>query len=343
MSIERNEPHPDDAGIEELLRSVGAREEPSAELRRDIETAVHTEWQGMLAQRRRRYRSEVWAYAASFVIAVTVGFIGVRSMRPDSVQVATVARIEGHVRTALNNGTWTALGAGQAVTVGETLLTDDRSRAAFAFADGISVRLDRNTTLRLAGADRIVLDSGAVYVDSPPGATATLTVQTRAGSIRHIGTQYQVRTYADAIEIGIREGRVLLRNDAGTNAGAAGERLQVTTRGDIIRTPMSAQDPQWQWAAEAAPRFDINDQTLATFLAWLARQTGRRVSYASSQTEAAAQAVKLRGSIDGLDLETALTAVLSTTQLRRYETEPDSIGIALDASIDSDSAARPTL
>jgi ferric-dicitrate binding protein FerR (iron transport regulator) len=335
MSIKRNEPHPDDAGIEELLREVGSRDEPAAEVGREIETAVHAAWQGMLAQRRLQRRRMSWASAAGVAAIAAAVVFGVRFMRPDPVQIATVERIEGRVLSAADGNGWTTLGAGQPVNIGETLRTDARSRAAFAFAGGVSVRLDRDTTLRLAATDRIVLDSGAVYVDSPPDASAAAAtiVETHAGSVRHIGTQYQVRTHADHIVIGIREGRVLIRNDAGTNTGDAGERLQVTTRGELTRTPMSAQDPQWQWAAEAAPRFDIDEQTLAGFLAWFARETGRRVVYASPQAESAAQAVKLRGSIDGLDLETALTTVLSTTQLRLYEADPESIGITLAASI----------
>jgi len=39
----------------------------------------------------------------------------------------------------------------------------------------------------------------------------------------------------------------------------------------------------------------------------------------------------LRGSIAGLDPDTALSAVLSTTQLHRYQTKDELIGIALAA------------
>ena len=36
----------------------------------------------------------------------------------------------------------------------------------------------------------------------------------------------------------------------------------------------------------------------------------------------------MHGSIDGLDLESALREVLATTLLQRYDTQDDSIGIA---------------
>ena len=44
----------DEAGIEELLRQVGARDEPAADMMREVEAAVHAEWQNMLQERRRR-------------------------------------------------------------------------------------------------------------------------------------------------------------------------------------------------------------------------------------------------------------------------------------------------
>jgi hypothetical protein len=59
--------------------------------------------------------------------------------------------------------------------------------------------------------------------------------------------------------------------------------------------------------------------------------TGRKVVYSSSAAQSAASELKLRGSIAGLDPDTALGAVLSTTQLHRYQTKDELIGIALAA------------
>jgi hypothetical protein len=90
-----------------------------------------------------------------------------------------------------------------------------------------------------------------------------------------------------------------------------------------------AHDPSWRWAAHTAPLFDINERTFASFAEWVARETGRKVVYASNDAQRTANQVTLRGSIAGLDPDTALSAVLSTTQLRRYETKEELIGIAL--------------
>ena len=71
----------------------------------------------------------------------------------------------------------------------------------------------------------------------------------------------------------------------------------------------------------------------ATLVALLSARAGgvgpRLTVYASSEAQSAANAVTLRGSIAGLDPDTALSAVLSTTQLRRYQTQDELIGIAL--------------
>jgi hypothetical protein len=103
----------------------------------------------------------------------------------------------------------------------------------------------------------------------------------------------------------------------------------LSSSGQVTRSTLAATDPHWQWTLAAAPVFDIDNQTLASFLQWIARETGRHVVYSSPQAEAVAAEVKLRGSIAGLDADAALAAVLSTTQLRRYRTPDEEIGIEL--------------
>jgi hypothetical protein len=68
---------------------------------------------------------------------------------------------------------------------------------------------------------------------------------------------------------------------------------------------------------------------LSDFLDWVGRETGKRIVYASPQALQVARGVVLRGSIGELDPESALTAVLSTTELRRFATQDDSIGLEL--------------
>ena len=319
----------DDTSIEELLLQVGARDEPPAEMTLEVQAAVHAEWQSMLRARRTRRQFIAVGIAASAVLAVGVAFFGVRYMAPTPVQVAQITRIDGHLLVRPQGQTARELAVAQSVSTGETIQTDDRSRAALQFGDQVSLRLDQGTIVKVASADELVLTAGALYIDSQAQNPQELTVRTDAGSVRHVGTQYEVRTHADDMVVSVREGRVMIANAAGTSSGVAGEEIRVTPRGQIVRGSVAAHDPRWQWAARTAPQFDINDHTLAVFLEWVARETGRKVVYASSEAQSAANGLKLRGSIVGLDPDTALNAVLSTTQLHRYQTKDELIGIAL--------------
>ena len=322
---------PGDAGIEELLRQVGARDEPAAEMMQEVQAAVHAEWQSMLQERRQRRRIVIFGVAASALLAVGVATLGVRYLGPAPTRVAQITRIDGHLRVRPQAQATRELALSQGVSTGETLQTDDRSRAALQFGDSVSLRLDHSTIVQIASAEELVLTAGALYVDSGADSRAlqALTIRTDAGSVRHIGTQYQVRAHADEMEVSVREGRVMIANAAGTSSGVAGDKIRVTPRGEVVRGTVAAHDPVWQWAAHAAPLFDINDRTFAAFAEWVARETGRKVVYASSAAQSTANGVRLRGSIAGLDPDTALNAVLSTTQLRRYQTKDETIGIAL--------------
>jgi len=268
--------------------------------------------------------------AASAVLAIGAAVLGVRYLEPTTpIQVAQITRIDGHLLVRLESQAAREIAVAQGVSTGETIQTDDRSRAAMQFGDGVSLRLDHDTIVKVASANELVLTAGALYVDSQAQNPQALTVRTDAGTVRHVGTQYQVRTHADEMEVSVREGRVEIANAAGTSSGVAGERIRVTPRGEIVRSTIPAHDPSWRWAAHTAPLFDINERTFASFAEWVARETGRKVVYASNDAQRTANQVTLRGSIAGLDPDTALSAVLSTTQLRRYETKDELIGIAL--------------
>jgi ferric-dicitrate binding protein FerR (iron transport regulator) len=332
MTTASTDPESNDSSLEELLREVGARDEPSADAMRDVRAAVQAEWQAMVDERRRQRRSVAWRIAASLVLAILIATFARRFIEPVPVQVASVVNIDGRLTYATADSETRDGAVGQAVLVGETMQTDESSRAALAFPNGVSLRLDHATRFTVAATDRIELTSGGLYIDAPPAPTGgdPLVIATPAGSVRHVGTQYEVRAHTDAIQVSVREGRVMVTGANGSNStGEAGQVLRLHTSGELTRGTLASTDPRWQWAVEAAPDFDIDNQPLAIFLQWIARETGRRVVYSSPQAEAAAAEVKLRGSIAGLDADAALAAVLSTTQLRRYQTSDEQIGIEL--------------
>jgi ferric-dicitrate binding protein FerR (iron transport regulator) len=329
----------DDAEIATLLRGAGTRIDPPADMARAVQAAVHAEWQQVVATRQRR-RMFVWAAAAS-IGAVAIGsIVAVRFLNETGQPIATLQRTDGDVFIR-SQDTWVRVAAGQRVAVGEGVRSE--GRAALEFDNGLAVRLDRGTAFELETSERLALRTGAVYVDAnPKRAHGAFIVSTHAGDVRHLGTQYVVRMHVDGIEVSVREGRVSIDNDAGSTAASAGERVEVSLRGEVRRGSIAPTAEQWRWASEVAPSFVIENASLAAFLDWIARETGRALVYESPQAQAAAATVTLHGSIAELAPDVALTAVLATTPLRRDETKAETIAIGFARPIDSQNGARPT-
>lgn len=328
----------DDSDIEILLRQVGGRDEPSEQMRNDVYAATHAVWKSVVAERAQQQRRRTWSIAAGIAAAVAIGAVLTANRiwtptSPPPLTVALIARVDGDLRALTAAGDApVARAIGQPIGTGETLVTDAATRAALQFGEGLSVRLDRNSRLQVISKDRLKLAAGALYVDAAPLSHQSLLVETSVASVRHVGTQYLVRALPGGIAVGVREGRVEISDDGVTHTGAAGEKLLLQDNGQLMRSPLPAQHADWQWTAAIAPPFNIEGQTLAAFLEWVARETGRTLIFASEQARAAAEQVTLRGSIKDLDINAALAAVLVTTTLRQYQTAGDALGIELAAT-----------
>jgi ferric-dicitrate binding protein FerR (iron transport regulator) len=330
MNRERDDMNGDE-GIEALLRHVGARREPSVAAVEEVRRAVHQEWRIAVAQRKRRHRLVSFAAAAGIMLVVAAASWTLRFSAPNPEIAVTIARVEhadGEQTTPGDPGH--AIVAGNPVAIDAVVTTDDATRIALASGENVTIRIDRDTRIERTASDRFRLRTGGIYVDALPQAQHhDLVIETVAGEVRHIGTQYQVRQTNDVVEVSIREGRVEIARSNGAATAAAGERLRVTAAGQVERSEISAQDPSWRWAAATSPTFAIDDRTLAEFLEWVARETGRHVVYASPDAQRMAEALKLRGSIEGLEPETALSAVLATTELTQYAAGENLIGVRL--------------
>ena len=228
----------DDTGIEELLRQVGARDEPSPDVMRRGSGRGACQWQSMLRARRTRRQFIAVGIAASALLAVGVGFFGVRYMAAAPIQVAQITRIDGHLLVRPQSQAAHEVAIAANVSTGETIQTDDRSRAALQFGDAVSLRLDQGTIVKIAAADELVLTAGALYIDSQAENPQELTVRTDAGSVRHVGTQYEVRTHADEMVVSVREGRVMIAKTRPARAAASQASKSAQRRaGQIARAP----------------------------------------------------------------------------------------------------------
>jgi len=320
----------DEAALEGLLRAAGSREMPPADVVDEVRQAVYGEWQDAV-RRRRRSRFATYGIAAGLAAGIVAAVLVFQPLRSPGEPIATVARVEGALQVADDGSEeWRAVLPGAALAKGVMLRTDDGTRAALDL-HGLSVRIDGGSLVELQAGDRIALDSGALYVDAggPTSVPApALVVDTLYGAVRHVGTQYELRTLRAGLSVSVREGRVEIERAGRTYAGAAGEQLLVPREGAIEREAISSQDPRWQWAAGIAPVFAIERKPLAEFLDWVGRETGKRIAYATPEVQTRAEQMILRGSVSNLPPEQALAAVLATTPFRHAQT-PDSIRIEL--------------
>lgn len=312
------------ADVERVLRAVGSRPRPPDDAVRTARAAVHAEWQAVVAargeQRARRRRWSALATAAGVAALALTLWVARPQLIARGAVVGTVARTVGaSEREAGVLRPAQALAAGDVLRVGDEVTTGRTSRVALVLGDGASLRLDRDTHIELAADDRVHVSRGAVYVDAgPPGAVRSrLRIETPIGSVRHLGTQYEVRLLGAVVQVRVREGRVQVDRGAGPSLeAAAGEQLRVSGAGQqVARGTIAPHAPEWGWVAAAAPGFDIGGRPLVEFLEWAGRELGREIVFASPQAEAAAATTVLSGSVAGLSPQEALAAVLPATAL----------------------------
>ena len=136
-------------------------------------------WPGIEARLRRPWRRWYWIplLAAAGLVGVILG-----------------------TRSEASKVTWLAGSGPERLRVGETVVTDDSSRAVIQVGDIGQVELKPGSRLRLLGADRrdhrLALDVGEIYarVDAPP---RIFFVETPAGVAVDLGCAYTLRVDAE--------------------------------------------------------------------------------------------------------------------------------------------------
>jgi ferric-dicitrate binding protein FerR (iron transport regulator) len=316
---------PEDADLSRVLRAIGPRDPPPEDVTRAVHQAVHAEWRAVVdaerAKRRRRFRFRL-TVAASIVLVAAAVWLGASSREKPAVEAASIARLTGDVKA--DGGLWSMAGAvseRQILYSGYDVITGSTGRVALVFGRTVSVRLDRTTEIELMAPDRVRVRAGAVYVDAQPGENrgSRLMIDTPAGVVAHLGTQYEVRLVGSAVRIRVREGAITLaQHDGTTQGGQAGEQLTIAPDGRVERAPMPPYGREWDWVSETAPAFVMGDRPLSQFLAWAARELGQEIVYATPESAAEAERARLSGAVENLSPQD-LPAVLTTTRLRSAE------------------------
>jgi ferric-dicitrate binding protein FerR (iron transport regulator) len=307
---------PDDDEIARLLRNAGERDRPDAAMPAEVRAAVEAEWRQLVAAQDRRRRRTLWATAAGVAAAA----LGVWLMRPVLAPrphaVADLLRVDGVVEGRVNEDTaWTAILPGVSILAQQEIRTAAGARAAVTLRSGVELRLDHATRLAFDGADVASLHAGATYVDAGADAQGRgFALRTSAGTVRHVGTQYEARLQHEGLRIAIREGSVRVETLDGPVPGNAGEQILLAGR-RVTREPLPAHGGSWSWIASVAPAFAIEGRTLSEFLQWAARETGRDLAYATADIEREASRTVLHGSVEGLGPDESIAAVGATTGL----------------------------
>lgn len=302
----------DDAVVGRLVR-LADDDEPTPEALDRARLVLRPRWQLVVGRRRRLRRlAVVGAAAAVILVALTL------ALRPPWLTgtavhpVATVARVLGDVEVRPTGGgpdQAQRLEAGTALAPGAWLETSPSSRIALALDGGTSVRLDAGTRVQLPAAGVLVLESGAVYGDRPPGGV-TLEVRTGPATVRDIGTQFEVRKLDDGLSIKVREGLVGVSSATTSVEVAAGGQLVLNTDGSVSRTEVHPMAADWEWTRTVSPPFLIEGRSAVALLDWVSRETGLAISFEDAEVERFAGQALLHGPEVSMSPEAAPAALL---------------------------------
>jgi ferric-dicitrate binding protein FerR (iron transport regulator) len=200
----------------------------------------------------------------------------------------------------------------------------------------VLIELSGGGTLRLASGARlettatrvVALEGGEVYVDLPPvmSRPSAFVVGTPLGLVEHLGTQFDVAV-KENLRIRVREGSIRLRRGTDTQTAVAGTELIVPPTGPTAKQSIATHGPEWSWIEALEPDYIIENRRLIEFLQWVARETGRRVSFSDDHARDIAEHIRLHGSISGMRPSEALETVFATTSLR-YDLEDGLIRVS---------------
>ncbi|MDH3627326.1 MAG: FecR family protein [Acidobacteriota bacterium] len=294
-----------------LLRVAGKRPPVPQDRADRVRAAGRERWDIVVGRRKqRRFRVAVGmlATAASIAVIATVWLVdfGTGTL-PGDDRVAWVEERVGSTSAEPNS----------ALAAGGVLSTGKNGRLALRFASGHSVRVDYSSTVRLLDERTLVLERGALYVDSGSYSNegSKLEIRTPLGSIHETGTQYEVRLDDESTRVRLREGSVVVRHDGQSHEVSAGDELLIGADGSAMWTPLSIHGGSWSWLIDVTPMPDFDGENAHKFLEWVARERGWQLVFASEAVADASETTILGGTFGDLTLPQALDAVLPTCRM----------------------------
>ncbi len=271
-------------------------------------------------------RSRWWATAATLLIASALLGWYIQVSRGPAVATTTFgalakAQVPGLIEQR-GLASKNVIPVGGELRVGQSLRA--QGAALVALQGGGSLRLAAATSIEVVSEQRLRLTQGLVYLDFPLDVTRTkqFVVETLTGDFSHVGTQFEVAVHGDRAQVRVREGRVQWRGSNGSTALAdAGTEMLVGSDGTVTQKPTATSGAAWTWVESLAPEFDMDGRTLAEYLLWVSRESGRKLVFADAAAQQRARATQLHGTFRGLPLLVTLSAVMATTTLQADVTD----------------------
>lgn len=309
----------------------GLRADPlTPEALERIRSATRAEWSASIETTHgtRRWMRHASAAAAAGLLLAGAWF-AVTQFATDPPGAVLGQLVRADYPGAVERHRWSG---SEAIAIGHALRERQdisvRGGAIIAMVSGGTLRLAAGTGISILSDHVVRLNDGDIYIDIPPlpKRQVPFIVQTPVGTFTHLGTQFHVAVHGDQTLIRVREGQVRWQSAEGDIISDAGTQLRIDAQGRAKRTEIATSGPEWTWAEALGPSFDIENRTLADFLRFIARETGRKLAFASPAVEQRASTLRLHGSIDKLAPADALAAVMATTSLR-YAVNSTSIRI----------------
>ena len=301
-----------------LLRAAGARAAVSDERSARVKAQLRTRWQRGLRRRTLRRRIAVSILGVAAVVAIAVVLTRPnRAAVPLGAVVAVVERVDGtpqRVAGMTDSSSTEHVSRNDAIREGQCISTDASARAGLRLSNGASLRVDAGSLVCARSASAVELSSGAIYVDTG-SESSSLEVRTSMGTVRDIGTQFEIRLLDRTLRLRVRTGIVELADRKQTVSAKAGTEITLTASGAVSR-PIAAHGADWEWAARLSPRIEMDGMSLTAFLERVAREHGWTVRYDDPVLREQAAGVVLHGSVADLSPREMVETAIATSGLQ---------------------------
>jgi len=301
--------------VESLLLLTGSRHEVSPERLARMRSVAHDAWHESLRDRART-RVRGWIIGGIGLAAAATVWITVSLRQPPTTPLPGAAQPSSVVARVLLATPPGSLKAGDTLQAGAVVDTPAGTFLTLRLESGSEVRLDAATILHVVDTQHLELVRGAVYYD---GHDTALRIDTPIGTVRDIGTRFELRILDRGVRVRVREGLVRLDRSGRLDDAGPGSEM-VATSGGVTHGQTPRYGSGWAWTERAAAPFALDGQTLSAFLAWIAREGGWSIQFADEALERSATSTIVRGSIAGLTTEEALSVVLPTCGLEHHVT-----------------------